>query len=245
MTSILNAYGNWDKQKNDERIREHLPLLYRMAGRVANVTHLGTVETGDLVSAGVLGMYKAFDKFDEARGVPFGAFALPYIRGAMLDEVQKVRQIPRSMRDKQKRMRSTFDALTQQLLRTPSDGELAEHLGITESQLGEWLADMEWTTIWSVDELERTGTFDAVEEHVDNNPEANWDAVERKSSLAQALKRLDLREQQILYAYYEEELTLKEIAYVMDLSESQISRIHSKAILRLRGMMGRRKSDVL
>jgi len=245
LTSQLNVYASWNKQKNDDRIREQLPLLYRMAGRVANVTRLGTIETGDLVSAGVLGMYKAFDKFDESRGVPFGAFAMPYIRGAMLDEVQKVRQIPRSMRDKQRRMKSAFDELTQQFLRTPSDAELAQQLGITESQLGDWLADMEWTTVWSVDELEQNGSFDAADEHVDNNPEANWDAVERKSALVQALKRLDQREQQVLYAYYQEELTLKEIAYVMDLSESQISRIHSKAVLRLRGMMGRRKSDVL
>lgn len=237
MSSVFNAYGQWSKQRNDELLQQHMPLVYKMAQRVANVTQLGSLEIGDLVNAGFLGMYKALEKFDEKRGVPFGAYAMSYVRGAMLDEVQQFRQIPRTIRDKDKKIRAAIEELTHRFLRTPTDGELAEHLGLSEKQLGEWLSDIGWITIWSVDELEMNGALDATDDSLDSNPEASFDLEERNALVADALKKLSLREQQVLYAYYQEELTLKEIAYVMDLSESQISRIHSKAILRLRGMV--------
>lgn len=245
LTSVLDAYGNWNKQKNDELIEQHLPLVYRMAQRVVNATHLGTLEFGDLVNVGVLGMYKALEKFDTRRSVTFGSYATPYVRGAMLDEVQRHRQIPRAIRDKDKQVRAAINELSQSLLRTPTDEELARHLGLSTQQLGKWMTDIEWTTVWSVDELEASGAFDAADDHSDNNPEERIDLVERTSLLAGALKKLSLREQQVLYAYYQEELTLKEIAYVMDLSESQISRIHSKAILRMRGMLSRKTSETI
>jgi RNA polymerase sigma factor FliA len=245
LTTVLDAYGNWNKQKNDELIEQHLPLVYRMAQRVVNATHLGTLEFGDLVHVGVLGMYKALEKFDIGRGVTFGSYAAPYVRGSMLDEVQRHRQIPRAIRDKDKQVRVAINELSQSLLRTPTDEELAKHLGLSTRQLGNWMTDIEWTTIWSVDELESNGVFEAADDRMEASPEHSFDLAERTSMLTSALKKLSLREQQVLYAYYQEELTLKEIAYVMELSESQISRIHSKAILRLRGMIGRKKTDVM
>ncbi|MCL6454459.1 MAG: FliA/WhiG family RNA polymerase sigma factor [Alicyclobacillus sp.] len=237
MNSVQEKYQQWEQRKHDELVREHLPLVYKMASRVANVVGIGAFERGDLVSAGVLGLYKALERFDSSRGATFGSFAQPYVRGAMLDEVQKLRQVPRALRDKHRRVREAFDVLAHQLLRTPTDAELAEYLGIDERRLGEWLGDLEWTTVWSLDELEQRGAWDAPDERIEMNPAQRLDRVELAGRLAQALRLLDLREQQVLYAYYQEELTLKEIAYVMELSESQISRIHSKAILRLRGLL--------
>ncbi|QSO48138.1 sigma-70 family RNA polymerase sigma factor [Alicyclobacillus mengziensis] len=245
MTSVLDAYSKWEQQKSDETVRECLPMVYRLGQRIANVTNLGTLELGDLVNAGVLGLYRAFERFDVTRGVPFISYAVLHVRGAMLDEIQRYRQIPRSLRDKHNRIRAAYDELAQANLRSPTDHEVANYLGISEQLLSAWLVDVGWTTIWSVDELESLGVLDPVDESPQNNPSDSYDAEESKSVLTDAIKRLSLKEQQVLYAYYQEELTLKEIAYVVGLSESQISRIHSKAILRLRGMMSRQKSDVL
>ena len=237
LTSVLDAYRKWEQQKSDETVRECLPMVYRLGQRIANVTNLGTLELGDLVNAGVLGLYKALERFDPSRGVPFGGFASLYVRGAMLDEVQRHRQIPRAVRDKHNRIRAAYDELAQANLRAPTDNELARHLGITEHQLSDWLIDIGWTTLWSIDELESAGAFDPVDGSHETNPSDSYDLEERNSALADAIRSLSLKEQQVLNAYYQEELTLKEIAYVLELSESQISRIHSKAILRLRGMM--------
>jgi RNA polymerase sigma factor for flagellar operon FliA len=238
-------YQAQDKQRKDELVREHLPMVYRIARRVANATSLGTLELNDLVQSGVLGLYRAIDKYDESKGVPFAAYAAHFVRGAMLDEVRKFRQVPRGLRDKHTKVKEAYDVLTQQLMRMPTDAEVAEYLGIDEATLNEWLVDIGWTTVWSVEELEEAGTLNAPELRPEMNPSETMDLKESKAVLVQALKRLSLKEQQVLYAYYEEELTLKEIAYVMGLSESQVSRIHSKAILRLRGMLSRKKADLV
>lgn len=238
-------YQSQDQQKKDELVREHLPLIYSTARRVANATDLGALEQSDLVQAGVLGLYKAMEKFDETKGVPFGAYAMHYVKGAMLDEVRKFKQVPRSLRDKHTKVKQAYDTLTQSLMRMPAESEVAEHLRIAESTLNDWLVDIGWTSIWSVEELEAAGTFTVEDTRYEVSPTDSMDLKESKHVLVQALKKLSPKEQKVLYAYYEEELTLKEIAYVMNLSESQISRIHSKAILRLRGMLSRKKADLV
>ncbi|GMA51298.1 RNA polymerase sigma factor FliA [Alicyclobacillus contaminans] len=239
------TYQAVDKQRRDAVVREHLELVYRVARRVANATALDGLEVQDLVQAGVLGLYRALDKYDEARGVPFAAYAMHFVRGAMLDEVRKSSHVPRGLRQKERQVKAAWEALTQQRMREPTDAEVAEYLGIPEVEYEQWLQDLGWTTLWSVEELEAAGSLHVVDEHEASSPTAVMDRKVSKALLVQALKRLSPKEQQVLYAYYEEELTLKEIAYVMNLSESQISRIHSKAILRLRGMLNRKKADLV
>lgn len=237
------AYQTAEKQKRDTLVRNHLPLVYSIARHVMNATVSQSLELSDLVQSGVLGLYKALDRFDESRGVPFGSYASHYVRGAMLDEVRKTTQIPRGLREKNKRVREAFEALSQELKREPTDSEIARRLGLSDEQLGHWMTDLGWTTVWSVDDLEAGGVLDVQENSEDALPESALNKAENRSLLVQALRQLSLREQQILYAYYEEDLTLKEIAYVMDLSESQISRIHSKAIVRLRTMLAGQRED--
>lgn len=218
-------------------VREHLPLVYKLARQVANATALGTLEYGDLVNVGVVGLYKALDKFDESRGFPFGVFAARHVKGSMLDEVARVRQVPRGLRDKQSKLKAAFDVLGQHLMREPSDEELASQVGITIDEYHEWLVALGWTTAWSLEDLEAVGTITMADEDDFVNPMAVTDMKELRGELIIAIRRLSDREQRVLDLYYTEELTLKEIAYVLDLSESQVSRIHSKSVLKLRQML--------
>lgn len=240
-----DLYQTQEKLRREEVVREHLPLVYSIARRVTNAAALGTLDIGDLVQSGVLGLYRALDKFDQTKGVPFGAYAQHYIKGAMLDELRKSKQMPRSLRDKHTKVKNACDVLSQSLMRSPSDEELAEYLGITSQQMNDWLMDLGWTSVWSVEELESQGAFEVLDDRDEYNPTQTMDLKEGKAVLIQALRRLNAKEQQVLYAYYEEELTLKEIGYVMNLSEAHISRIHSKAVLRLRGMLSRKKADLV
>jgi RNA polymerase sigma factor for flagellar operon FliA len=245
VATTYNPYRQWQQTQRQELIEQHLDLVYRLARRVLSVIGQdGQLEYGDLVNAGILGLYQALDRYDAARGVPFPAFATRYVKGRMLDEVARQRQLPRSLRDKQTRLNRAVDELSQRLLRTPSDEEVREHLGLSAQEFQSWLADCAWTSIWSVDELEQAGTFDVIDERTESSPEAVMDWQETRSSLIHALSRLSAREQQVLYAYYVEELTMKETAQVIGVSESQVSRIHSRAIQRLRGMLGRQKVDM-
>ncbi len=194
-------YQAIDRQKRDNLVRDHLDMVYRMARRVANATALGTLEVSDLVQAGVIGLYRAMDKFDESKGVPFGAYAMHFVRGAMLDEVRKYNQIPRGLRDKHTKVKAACDTLAQRLMRMPTDAEVAEYLGIREDELNQWLVDIGWTTVWSVEELEEAGGFNMVDSRDDISPSQRMDLKERRAALVQALKRLSLKEQQVLYAY--------------------------------------------
>lgn len=231
------AYAQWDRLRREETVREHLPLVYRLARRVANSVELRGLELNDLVHAGVIGLYQALDRYDASRGVPFGAFAMRHVRGRMLDEIARHHQLPRGLRERQARLHAAYDHLSQQLMREPSDEELADALGIPVAELHEWWVDLGWTAAFSLEDLEAQGQADVPDPEDTFDPARRLDRQAARAQLVQALHRLTPREQQVLWLYYEEDLTLKEIGEVLDLSESQVSRIRSKAILRLRGML--------
>ncbi|WP_026962756.1 sigma-70 family RNA polymerase sigma factor [Alicyclobacillus herbarius] len=238
MATPYNVYRQLQQTRRQEVVEENLGLVYRMARRVlAAIGQDGQLEYGDLVNAGILGLYDALDRYDASRGVPFAVFASRRVRGRMLDEVARQRQLPRSLRDKQRHLHQAVDELSQKLLRSPSDEEVRTHLGLSEKEYQTWLAECAWTSVWSVDELEQAGQWDVADERDDISPEATLDWQETRTELVRALAKLSLREQQVLYAYYVEELTMKETAEVVGVSESQISRIHSRALAKLRAMM--------
>ncbi|MDB5084333.1 MAG: FliA/WhiG family polymerase sigma factor [Bacilli bacterium] len=245
MIAGLDVYRKWDQQKQDNLIRDHLPLVYSTARRVANATFSSTIELGDLVSAGVEGLYRAFEHFDPTKGATFGTYAIHYIKGCMLDEIRRNNQVPRSLRVKQAKVQAAFDQLSQKLLRMPTDEEIAGCLDIEIEVLHDWLSEIGWTSVWSLDELEAEGQVNTIDSAIDANPVEHLRDKESRALLAQGIRRLTDKEQQVLHAYYEEELTLKEIGYVLGISESQVSRIHSKAILRLRGMLRTIKKDLV
>jgi RNA polymerase sigma factor FliA len=235
--SAAFAYRDSRADKLQQHVQSHLPLVYSVAQRFARISPLGTLEVSDLVNAGVLGLYKAAEKFDEQNGNTFASYAAPYIRGAILDELNQHHQLPRSIRDRSKKVKKAQAVLSQKFSREPIDDEVANYLGISVDTYGHWLMDLGFTSICSVDELESVGELPVQDESIDVSPEKTVDEKEFKAELAGALGELAEREQQVLYLYYQEELTLKEIAYILNLSESQISRIHSKTILRLRRML--------
>jgi len=237
VSTAYQAYHRWDKEKRDALVQAHLPLVYSIANRVARSTAMGTLEVADLVSVGVLGLYKACEKYNPESGASLGTYAAPFVRGAILDDLYQHKQLPRSIRDKHAKVKQALQVLHQQLMREPSDDEVATHLGIEAQQYSQWLSDLGWTTVWSVEELDAAGALDVRDMEVMANPELALGDKISKEMLVQCLKQLSDREQKVLYLYYQEELTLKEIAYILELSESQISRIHSKTVMRLRGMM--------
>ncbi|MCL6442175.1 MAG: sigma-70 family RNA polymerase sigma factor [Alicyclobacillus sp.] len=240
----LQAYQQWNRIKQETLVQEHLPLVYKTVRQIAGAVSLGTLEIGDLVNAGVLGLYTALERFDDAKGIPFGAFAQRHVRGRILDEIARHRQIPRGLRDKQRMLNMAYDTLSQRLLRDPTDKELAEELQITVDDLHQWWSDLGWTSAFSLEALESAGAGDIPDDPA-RDPFHQLDADAARDLLARALKRLTLREQQVLWAYYQEDCTLKEIGEILDLSESQVSRIRSKAIMRLRSMLEQYKHDLL
>lgn len=221
----------------NERVEAHLPLVYSLASSLSKRAVAAGIEMGDLVHTGVLGLYAASDSFEPERGTTFGAFAKPFVRGAMLDEIAKSKHESRSVRDKYHRIRAAEDKLVRELMREPTTRELSATIGIEERVLSNWMSDIGMRDDASLDELTESDAFQPQDSAATYQPELSFLRDEAKTDLVAALGQLNAREQQLLYLYYQEELTLKEIGYVLELSESQVSRIHKKALARLQEML--------
>lgn len=234
MRARQQQYAEWDQQRRAEVVQQHLPMVYRWAHWVRGSVPEMPIELGDLISAGVLGLYRALDRYEEGRGASFSTFAQAFVRGAMLDEIAKHRQIPRGLRRKQARLKQALEKLTASLGREPTDAELADELGISGRELDQWYAELHFTSAFSVEELEAAGGVGLEDPAPSHDPSALLDAKGRRTALVQALSRLTPREQQVLWAYYQEELTLKEIGEILGVGESQVSRIRARAIAKLR-----------
>ncbi|WAH39125.1 sigma-70 family RNA polymerase sigma factor [Alicyclobacillus dauci] len=229
----FQAYQTWDKQMVNERIEAHLPLVYSLASSLAGRAGAVGLEMGDLVHTGVLGLYTASSAYDERRGSTFGSFAKPFVRGAMLDEIARYKHEPRAVRDKYRKIREAEDKLIHTLMREPTDVELAEVVGIETKTLSSWLVDIGMREQESLEGLVARDALPNTDQDITRQPELSFLERESKEQLVEALGQLNLREQQLLYLYYQEELTLKEIGYVLELSESQVSRTHKKLLARL------------
>ncbi|MFB5192873.1 sigma-70 family RNA polymerase sigma factor [Alicyclobacillus fastidiosus] len=227
------AYQTWGRQQESERIEAHLPLVYSLASNLAPRAGALGLEMGDLVHTGVLGLYSASTTFQESRGSTFGAYAKPFVRGAMLDEIARHKNEPRAVRDKYRKIRDAEEKLVRLLMREPTTKELADAVGIEVKTLSDWLTDIGMRDRASLEELAERGTLQDQDHTTARQPELSFLDRESKQQLVAALGLLPQREQQLLYLYYQEELTLKEIGYVLDLSESQVSRTHKKALARL------------
>lgn len=236
-TQRYGAYQSWEEQRRQDRIETHLPLVYSLASSLAPRAGQAMLDVSDLIQTGVLGLYRAAETFDEGRGVPFGAYAKPYVRGAMLDEIAKNRSQSRSVRDKYRKIRAAEDALMQRWMREPSEQELADEIGIDMKTLAEWQREIDLREAPSIDEAAVSEVAATVESAEAEQPELSFLQRESKADLVAALGKLDERQQQILYLYYQEELTLKEIGFVLDLSESQVSRLHKRALGHLKQHM--------
>lgn len=221
-------------------IVEYAPLVKIIAGRLS--MYLGyNVEYEDLVSYGIFGLIDAIDKFDYGKGIKFETYASLRIRGAILDQIRKMDWIPRTLRQKQKKMEAALLKLEKELGRPATDEEMAAELGITIDEFYSWEGQSSASGLISLDECMEQGTevkADASHPLRFDSPEAVVEKQELKEILKAALEILTEKERRVVLLYYYEELTLKEISAIMEVSESRISQLHTKALQKMKAKLG-------
>ena len=233
---------NTDAER-EQKLMGYLPLVKYIAGRIA-IGLPKSVELDDLINAGVVGLIEAHANFDTSKGVKFESYASMRIRGSILDELRAIDWAPRSTRAKSREMERSISALQNTLGRSPSEQEIAENLDVSIDDLYKLLDDLSSTTLLSLDELTYGSDYDKPVALVDTlKSQENTDALtdlereEMRNMLVDSIGFLTDQERLVIALYYYEELTLKEIGQVMELSESRVSQIHTKAVLSLRGKL--------
>lgn len=221
-------------------ILEYAPLVKLVAGRMS--MYLGyNVEYEDLVSYGTFGLIDAIDKFDYLKGNKFETYASLRIRGAMLDQIRKNDWIPRTVRQRQKQIDNAIKEIEASTGRAASDEEIAVSLGITPDELLEWQSQMKVTNLVSLNEFMEAGSEipndPSMPSHF-STPEETYEEGELHEMLREALEDLTDKEQKVVLFYYYEELTLKEISQILEVSESRVSQIHTKALQKMKQKLG-------
>ncbi|MEO5900990.1 MAG: FliA/WhiG family RNA polymerase sigma factor [Ilumatobacteraceae bacterium] len=226
-----------DPVARDRLIVHYAPLVKFVAGRVGAGLP-SSVDPGDLVSAGVFGLIDAVERFDRERGVKFETFAVPRIRGAVLDGLRALDWVPRSVRSRAREVETAFTALEGQFGRAPTDEELATHLHITMKDFRTWLAAIASTTIGPLDRALVAGAEPvALTGDVQASTAAVVEETEVRRLMHKEIRRLPEREKLVLGLYYDESFTLAEIGRVLGVTESRVSQIHTKAVLHLRARL--------
>lgn len=229
-------------------IEHHLPLVDFVVGRLL-IGLPKNVSRDDISSYGIMGLIDAIEKFDYERGLQFETYASWRIRGAMIDGLRQGDWVPRSVREKAKKIEDAYQKLEQHYLRSVTDAEMSEYLSISEKEFQQMLQEISVTTVCSFDdpikEEETETRLSLMVDEKAKNPESQVNDFFLKESLAKAIDKLTEKERTVVSLFYYEELSLSEIAEVMSLSPSRISQLHSKAILRLRGSLGRWKNQLM
>lgn len=237
-----------DQSTKGQLIVEYADLVKYVAGRLS-IYFGSNVEYDDLVGYGVFGLIDAIDKFDLAKKVKFETYASLRIRGAIIDSIREQDWAPRSLRKKGKELERAYFDLENQLGHSASDQEVADKLGITLEDLNKLLQDVNISQMISLEDyLEQnheTGFDPFSMQRETNLPEQRLEVLELKQILAESIDKLPEKEKTVVTLYYYEELTLKEISLIMKVSESRISQLHTKAIMRMRGKLDRLKSAIL
>lgn len=221
-------------------IIEYAGLVKLVAGRLS--MYLGhNVEYDDLVGYGTFGLIDAIDKFDYTKGNKFETYASLRIRGAILDQIRKMDWIPRSIRQKQRKIENAYQALEGKLGRTVTDEDIAEELNLSIEELEEWQNQTNITNIISLDEFIEQGSESKTDQYFASTfeqPDRIVEQKEIKDLLTKTLETLTEKEKRVIVLYYYEELTLKEISKVLEVSESRISQLHTKALQKLKTKLG-------
>lgn len=247
----LNLWENYIKTRNpkirEQLIVEYAPLVKVVAGRMG--MYLGyTVEYDDLIGYGVFGLIDAIDKFELTKGVKFETYASLRIRGSILDQIRKLDWIPRTLRQKQKKLETTMSQLETELGRTPTNEETAESMGVSLEELEGLINQTQIANLVSLDEYLEQGSEVRVEagnKSVYQQPEQVMERQELKRLLAEAINSLTEKEQKVIALYYYEELTLKEISNILEVSESRVSQLHTKSLRKMKEKLGARNMGVL
>ncbi len=240
----MQAYkAQSDEAKREAQLVAYLPLVKFIAGRIA-ISLPKSVELDDLINAGVVGLIEAYNNFDSSKGVKFESYASMRIRGAILDELRAIDWAPRSTRAKSREVEKAISSLENRLGRSPTEEEIAENLDISLDELYKLLDDVSSTTLLSLDEFTYGSEDDKQVPLVDTlqSPErsdalSDLEREEMRNLLVESIGLLTDQERLVIALYYYEELTLKEIGQVMELSESRVSQIHTKSVLSLRAKL--------
>jgi RNA polymerase sigma factor for flagellar operon FliA len=229
--------------ERDQLIIRYAPWVKYIALRMAAKLP-AHIQAEDLMSAGIIGLIDALDKFNPTREVQFKTYAQIRIQGAMKDELRALDWASRSMRQKVKRLEQTFASLERELGRPPSSEEVASSLGIKMAAFEEMLDDVKGTTLVSLEELgqgpasvDKSALLEALLTRQDQDPLEMLNLQDLKKALTGAIAELPEKERLVLSLYYFEELTMKEVGKVLNLTESRISQLHTQAVLRLRAKL--------
>jgi RNA polymerase sigma factor for flagellar operon FliA len=226
-----------DLAAREQLIVHYSPIVKFVASRLAAGLP-SSVDTGDLVSAGVFGLMDALDRFDPDRGAKFETFAIPRVRGAVLDGLRQLDWVPRSVRRRARSVEGAIAILEATLHRTPTDDEIATELDITPTELQRWLAGIAVANVGPLEHLMATGRGEvSATSGADGVPGIEMEERELRHAMRAEVRRLPERERTVIALYYGEGLTLNEIGEVLGVTESRVSQIHTKAVLVLRSRL--------
>ena len=240
-----------DQEIRDTLIRQYAPLVKYVAGKIS-VGMPQNVDFDDLVGFGVFGLFDAIEKFDPEKHVKFKTYAVTRIRGAIFDELRSIDWVPRSVRQKTREIEETIQHLESDLGRSVSDQEVAKAMNMSLEQYNSMILKVRGTSILSLndvwysgDENDKVSIQDSIESPTSLQPETIAEKDEIKRVIAEAIHELPEKEQKVLVLYYYEDLTLKEIGKVLEVTESRISQLHTKAIMRLRSKLTNMKKGIM
>ncbi len=237
------------KRDGDDRARERLvvaysPLVKYVSGRMASGLP-AHVDEADLISYGLGGLISAIERFEPEREIKFETYAITRIKGSIIDELRSLDWVPRSVRARARAIERANAKLEHKLQRAPTDEEMAAELEMTVADFQDALLQISNSSVAALDELwtvsdssgDQVSLLDTLQDHDAPDPAAIVDATDLKDRIADAIARLPEREKLVVALYYYENLTLREIGEVLGVTESRVSQLHTKAVLRLRGRM--------
>ena len=247
----------WKKYKRtknralkDEIVKKYLYLVKYVAGRVA-IGLPPNVEFNDLVSYGILGLFDAINKYDVMQGNKFETYAVSRIRGSIMDELRKLDWAPRLLRKKAREIEKKSRELEEKLGRAPNDEDLAKALKVSVDDINNVYSELSSTTFLSLDEVWQNddgnkpiSRLQTIEDSILTNQFHYVHQNEVKELLAEAIDELPEREKLVVVLYYYENLTLREIGEILNVSESRVCQIHTKVVLRLRAHLMKKTGEI-
>lgn len=245
--AVASELRGGELNDRDAAIRQYAPLVKYVVGRLA-IGLPAILDYEDILSYGTIGLIEALDRFDGSKGVKFETYAISRIRGSIIDALRALDRLPRSVRQKAKRLEAVTLDLTATNGREPTEAELAAGMGMTIGQYNQTLVDCSWVTVSLDGLLDRDENNDgaaATEMPADPGEEDFTQRLEKRQmldALTGAVKGLPEREWLIVSLYYKDEMTMKEIAQILDISESRVCQLHGRALSRLRSRLARERA---
>jgi RNA polymerase sigma factor FliA len=236
--------SNGDEQARERLVVAYSPLVKYVSGRMASGLP-AHVEESDLISYGLVGLISAIERFEPEREIKFETYAITRIKGAIIDELRSLDWVPRSVRARARDIERANSKLEHQLQRAPTDEEMAAEMTMTVEEFHDSLLQISNSTVAALDELwsvsdasgDQVSLLDTLQDPGAPDPAQVMDATDLKDRMADAIARLPEREKLVVALYYYENLTLREIGEVLGVTESRVSQLHTKAVLRLRSRL--------